>query len=594
MKKRLLIFALVLVAFVCLMAISASATKYVYRDESGKTLLTINAEFATADGRYEIITSQTGEGFAKTDRRGFPLTWYVVNDVTNATTRVITVKSVKTSGEAGTITNGVYTYGSTTYPDITPDKVVSAYFKDSMNITSFNFTYQANASTKLHESEYCEIADGSYLLYLYLPTTLESIPSTLCQRTPIISCEFNANKIKATSIPKEAFQYTANLKRFIFPEGIVNVYGESFVDCHSLTYVKFPNTLRTIPDNMFKRANSISTLLLGANVVKAGIVNADYGTYSKDFSNAMTNVYVPAITERSNFDYYTVAPKNTVIYFYTGTRVDLEKSANNTSGYFADAYKSNRVLSPLEYETKKNKTGELSEKSYIVWGYNVCNAFYDSVHTFSQSQTNTCAAVCLNCSQLQQFDNPVHNLSVTLEYKDNNFIVEGKRVTKCKNNNCKLNLAPTSEQVDPLFQFHGYSVNEKGGFCVGYTINKKIISEYASSDSCTSFNFGFVAAAIDLLGNGITQPLDGNGNTTSNTVIKKDLSRTSLVSINFVFRGDWSNEKLSKLKLTMGLYALVGTENGTKVVYLMDTNDLAKPDQCRVITYYDVYNRIIA
>ena len=84
MKRKILIFALLVLCLATIFAVSVSAKEWTYKDEAGKTYLTL-----TIDDSSKIITEYEGR-FPMWDEKGQPLTWYVI--ATDDTNGVKTVK----------------------------------------------------------------------------------------------------------------------------------------------------------------------------------------------------------------------------------------------------------------------------------------------------------------------------------------------------------------------------------------------------------------------------------------------------------------------------------------------------------------------
>ncbi len=298
MKKKLLISAVLALVLVCLFAIAVGATTYVYSDEDGNVLYSATAEFEGRN-RYELINSESGS-LAKTDADGNSLTWYVIADDNGTDVRNITVKSIETA-DAGVITDGKFTFTG----DVTTDNVVSVNFF-GLDIKTFDtglFMTTAKTTPSGSTSEYCQLANGKYLLFLYLPKTLTEIPDYFCYRTSIRVLEWEDNIVNYEQFPEKAFQFCANLKVLIIPEGIEilkntnNGNNANFRNCMSLSYVKFPSTMTELPDNVFFRCTQFETIVYGENMTKIGYLNSDYTT-ARD-SNKITDiplkyVYVPA------------------------------------------------------------------------------------------------------------------------------------------------------------------------------------------------------------------------------------------------------------------------------------------------------------
>ena len=174
MKKLLLIISL-LALFVCLFAISVSATNTIYKDTDGNVLFTaensdVNRVFASYEG-----------AFPNFDDEGNALTWYVTGKEDLDGNQYITVASFLTidkTGEHATLTeDGTYSYKNRDEELL----IVSAYFPDNANIVKLNLSDSGYAVKYVFTDE-----KQSTLLFLRVPNTLTELPSRIVQATQII------------------------------------------------------------------------------------------------------------------------------------------------------------------------------------------------------------------------------------------------------------------------------------------------------------------------------------------------------------------------------------------------------------------------
>ena len=332
MKKKLLISAVLALVLVCLFAIAVAATTYNYSDEDGNLLYSATAELKA--NRFEMIQTESGN-LAKTDADGNSLTWYVINDDNGTSVRNITVKSIKTA-DAGVITNGKFTFTG----DVTANNVVSVNFF-GIDIKTFDkqlFLTTANKTPSGSNSEYCQVANGKYLLFLYLPKTLTEIPEHFCYRTSLRVLEWEDNSVLYTTVPQNAFQYMANLKSLTIPEGIETLETKSFRECLSLAYLKFPSTMTTLVHDVFYHSIGFETVIFGENMTYIGYLNSDYKTvYNWGTNNFnIKYMYVPNTvnTTGSSFDTYRgkdgnyLAIDKSLVFLFVGTLEEAQAVAN--------------------------------------------------------------------------------------------------------------------------------------------------------------------------------------------------------------------------------------------------------------------------
>ncbi len=179
-------------------------------------------------------------------------------------------------------------------------------------------------------------------------------------------------------------------------------------------------------------------------------------------------------------------------------------------------------------------------------------------------EAKECAEICTKCGNAIPLDNPNHNSSVIIEYKDG-FAVKGTKTTLCTNTGCTLNTNPDVVEASPLFTFKGYSTDGKE-ICVGYIINLEAINEYEANNGEAVFKYGFVASANN------NTPIDENG-VFAEKAINIELTNEKYTAIDFKLVGDWSDSIYATANVTMNLYTIL-TENGdTAVSYVYGYND---------------------
>ena len=330
MKKKILMFSLMVAMLVFVFALCASATTYNYYENEvaeDNKLLTIEASFGAKNTRFELISKMEGEGFAKTDNNGKALTWYVFSDDYGTDVRNIVVKSTPTvGGDVGTTDkDGNYTYGTAPDGVSFSKKVVSVNFfgeeVKTLPEAAYMATYSLHTPGQLYQ--YCQIADGSYLLALYLPDSLTFIPKQLCFRAPIVTLEFENNTVLYENFGEGvtgfdpdnknetayAFSFCANLKSLTIPEGIKTIQPHTFRESLSLSYVKFPSTMERLENDVFFHAIGFETVVFGKNMKFIGYLNSDYVKVYNDWGIKNFNIkymYVPKTvnTSNSSFDTY--------------------------------------------------------------------------------------------------------------------------------------------------------------------------------------------------------------------------------------------------------------------------------------------------
>ncbi|MBR2025450.1 MAG: leucine-rich repeat domain-containing protein, partial [Clostridia bacterium] len=196
--------------------------------------------------------------------------------------------------------------------------------------------------------------------------------------------------------------------------------------------VVLPNSVTSIGDGAF-RSTQIETLVLGDGPVCLG-----YNLVGNDGGTSKTNLKEVYISAKSTFN----EKKLSEIWFSNGSTINFYVIGSNdeVSEFIPKLKNTGRVKFATEEEIQ-NGTAVSGYNAVIITGYNICDAFYDSKHTFS--------------------DTPdfVYENAITEFYQEN----------ACLNCNNKYK---TGDTYAPVLKFSGYSIkNDGSAFCVGYSVN---------------------------------------------------------------------------------------------------------------------------
>lgn len=230
MKRKLMIFALLIAVFAIFLAVGVSADT-IYRDGEGNEL------FSFKMNENSIIAEYNGE-FPKYDSHGNALTWYVVQTAQEGENTVKTVNCVLTTDENYfSISNGVYSYKTSTVTNL---NVVSVCFPNDAGITKLNI---ANAGYRLGNM-YTYNPNGSEILFCYLPNTLTELPERIVQASKALICDMPSD-MPITKISYVAFHSSKCLREINIPSTVTEIMGmgertgSAFYDCTSLKKVTF-------------------------------------------------------------------------------------------------------------------------------------------------------------------------------------------------------------------------------------------------------------------------------------------------------------------------------------------------------------------
>lgn len=592
MKKKILLTLLMVALFAFVLAVGISATTYnYYEDEATEDnlLYSIEASFGAKNNRFELISKITGDGFAKTDVNGTPLTWYVTKDDLDSNSdgvRNIIVSSTPTiGGVVGNVdADGNYTYGVDTDGVSFSKKVVSVNFFGTNVKTLPEQAYMATYSlhTPGQTYQYCQVADGSYLLALYLPKALTFVPKQLCFRSPIIVLEFEDNTViydnfgegvkgfdpgnnKETAY---AFSFCANLKRLVVPEGIKTMQPHTFRECLSLEYIKLPSTMERLENDVFFHGIGFETVIFGENMKFIGYLNSDYKKVYNDWGITNFNIkymYVPNTvnTAQSSFDTYRgydkyyISIDRSLVFFFAGT---LEE-AMTVAGYSRDRHFMSAVKGVTS--AKNSTTPGEAPVSYDVYIQN--RAYYDNLKTDRH-------VLVYNVPKCVAFHDGVHDYEEINTYKDalTSFAI---------GNTCKHCGEGDVTEYEPALDFLGYSAQINGDLiCLGYKTNLKTLAVLPE------LSYGILAVApgadADM---SAYEPLNPDMTpNVENKVLALEIDRGSS-EFDFIIKGFTSDSAYYEAPIVMCAYVT----DGKKVDYLChnEYNEIAQMEYASSITF---------
>lgn len=607
MKKKVLLVSLMVMLFVCLFVISASAATYgesnvYYFDSSVEELATkqiSDAMFTSTRDANDIITSYSG-AFPKTNANGDAISWYKTGQETVNGNIYVSVSSfVTTDSNYCTInaSSGMYKFITANGP--TKQNIVSINFPNNANIKSFSdgSAYGLYAQTGNYKPANTE------LLFAYFPNTWKDT-NRIVQATTVLEVYFDVNApidqingqaLKEGQMNETAFHSCKSLRKIVFPKTLVTIkdggngYGcmfdcdnmtnvvfpegtplkhvglYAFGYCESLTEIVLPNTVETIEDRAFEGCANLIKLNLGASVKSL------IGQSMTYISPKIQYFYVPnTITQTSGSHIFTNQGGSDGLYsvvFFAGTHEEAKAlndlmGSNNNQKFYTSDYSNmiewNSTISDDEYVQKATN----DKKYYVVYGYNTCKAFYEGIHELDPDKSNACAGICANCHELSLSANPVHVEKVVITFTDLTKI--GTKVTTCDNANCPYHV---SEDIPAVFTYVGISADMATHqfVTVGYLINQDSLNTYMSTlENGVAFSYGFVATATtaDTAINGTPISAETGAVTASNMVqinlsVQEDIEKCS--AFDFKMAGDFTLEKYLNANLGIALYTMTRT-----------------------------------
>ncbi len=230
-----------------------------------------------------------------------------------------------------------------------------------------------------------------------------------------------------------------------------------------------------------------------------------------------------------------------------------------------------------EYATQSSegKFTSLSNATGNVTYETIC---YVYGHTDSNDHDCTTTDYCAveGCGEVMRQGNEAHNENGVAEFADYYSVIT--ETITCNNEGCNHKAVNT---LAPIFKFNGYSIKEteKNAICAGFSINSYAINRY-----CKGLSFGVIGTAFEE-GETKGQIFDENGNVLSSVgnVIHARLDANcnkvdlKLVSDAWAYYGS--------LELVMALYSY--DENG--IQYINGANDAHTTYE--IITYNAILNQ---
>ena len=306
-------------------------------------------------------------------------------------------------------------------------------------------------------------------------------------------------------LPKELFQGNnagfsgcSSLKEIYIPEGVTSLTQGFFQNCSSLKEIILPNSLVSVGKAAFSGCTSLETFSFGAGFTTLARVNNDYETLNG--CSSLKYVYMPvgfltAIQGAKANDYkhiFNNLGSAKVTFFFTGTEEEaaqikeLMASTNNNPNL------GNAIIEKYNEKTDYTNYGVIKDSNVIVYGYNLCDAFY----------------------------NGDHDEKAELEYR---FSGEKYISAFCSYTGCtRCPVEVETEIVASLFTSKGYSKSDDA-FMYDIQVNFAAIDAYKAFNKTmynkdVVINYGLVVSGDTT----ITELLNSDATTVNNNVIKME------------------------------------------------------------------------
>lgn len=255
------------------------------------------------------------------------------------------------------------------------------------------------------------------------------------------------------------------LKEFKIPDGVTSIPGTCFKNCWALKEIVLPNSVTYMGKGVFCNCYALESVTIGANFSTFASSNSDYEHFMN--CNKLKFVYMPATVlgtlEAKANNYKSIFGNSSkVVYFITGDEADairirdwfaVTKANDNIAKADMAAYDQSVDYVALQAELTK---------SVIVYGYSACEAFYNGAHDVDEE--------------------------FSLVYSGEALLSSAIKSKACAN--CTLKVDRTD--LSPLFECLGYSSNGMGDIVQGFVMNTGDLAEYEAV--LGEITYGVIAA----------------------------------------------------------------------------------------------------
>lgn len=422
MKKKVVLFLMLTLLFVCVMAVTVSAAEMTQYCDA-KFTSTQNEEFV---GYFKVTAASSGP----------------VIDIS---------KIYLTTDDAG---------------EVFEWKNVSTVDMRDYNYFGCDAPYSIKEGSSSSKSPLSS-TDYANITTMYLPDTIKLVPKSLCRDWGALNYLFIPKSVEV--IESNAFRGSAVATvEFESGSNLVDLKLAAFRDCASLVSIELPSKLQSIGNFVFCATGLKDSFTVPASVTKLGnSVFLDTKIESLYFKGPLSlgtniigssnkdKVYIKKIfiyigTTFSTTPEDTWYPGHNVINFY------VVSEGNEDTSEFIKALKDTGHADRLIFTTK-----EEIDNGNAPLEYNA--VIYDSV------------------SSCDAFNNGAHNQpgEATLVF-ENAFaeFYEAKQCIACNR------FLPVGESYAPILSFEGYSTREDGtGFCVEYQVNIVSLRKFKEHES---------------------------------------------------------------------------------------------------------------
>ena len=244
-----------------------------------------------------------------------------------------------------------------------------------------------------------------------------------------------------------------------FPDSLTNITSWSLQGT-ALVNFKFPKNVTTISGSQFNDCKSLKEIYISSTTTQIS-------------DRAFNNTILEKIFFVGTKDQLTALIDNT--------------GANNNTPFFDVVGENNaNLISYADYLALEDKSGY-----YAVYDYSYCEAYNDGEHTISGA--NPCVGTCGVCKL--EFIKHSESAAIIVEISYSDFTKAGEKVSRCENEGCTHRNA---EPVPAIFVNNGYAYSGTA-ILQGFAVNFEALGAYEEATGKT-VQYGLAVASVAKLG----------------------------------------------------------------------------------------------
>ena len=481
MKKKLTLFLVMVMALVCVFAVSVFA----------------DSVHANVD-KTQTVTLSDGTVLNLFDANGNALIWY--KDA-NSETGYSSVRADSGAGEEGytggtVVINQSYQFsvGNSTVGTKTAYEcngitiTVGGSTVDKGNIVVFNVMDDDALTSKGNPFNCFKdiFWSSSNLQYAYLRLDTVAIQANAlnaCANLKYVNLEdlTELRQLAGSTFNKCTSLFSGQVLDLTGTK-LVSIGGNAVFAYLPIVGLKLPKTVTSIGDWCIQGA-AITTFTFPTGVATIG------GSQFNDCTS-LKEIYINNTTTKIS----DRAFNNTILekIFFVGTEDELTALLDNTGANnnapFWNVVGENRenIISYTDYLALEDKSG-----NYVVYDYSYCEAYLEGEHTISGA--NPCVGTCGVCKL--EFIKHSESAAIIVEISYSDFTKAGEKVSRCENEGCTHRNA---EPVPAIFVNNGYSYSGTA-ILQGFAVNLEALGAYEEATGKT-LQYGLAVASVAKLG----------------------------------------------------------------------------------------------